>query len=56
MQGSEGRELFDSVCRHYLSISGDEFLSRWNRGSITYQDAEIDSRVSQVVSVLPFAA
>jgi hypothetical protein len=56
VEGTEGRELFDSVCRYYLDISGDEFLARWQSGSITYQDAENDSRISRVVSVLPFAA
>jgi hypothetical protein len=56
VEGTEGRELFDSVCRHYLDMSGEEFLARWHAGTITYQDAENDSRISRVVSTLPFAA
>lgn len=56
VEGTEGRELFDSVCQYYLDISGDEFLARWQSGSITNEDAENDSRISRVVSVLPFAA
>jgi hypothetical protein len=56
VEGLEGRDLFDSVCRYYLEMSGTEFLRRWNSGEITQEDAEADFRVSRVVSVLPFAA
>lgn len=54
--GSEGWDLFHSVCMNYLSMSGSEFLTRWNRGLITHSDAEKNSRISRVISTLPFVA
>jgi hypothetical protein len=54
--GSEGSDLFHAVCMNYLSMSGSEFLTRWNRGLITHADAEKDSCISRVISSLPFAA
>jgi hypothetical protein len=56
VEGSEGKDIFDSVCRYYLDMSGPEFLAKWDQGLITYADAENDSRISRVVSTLPFAA
>jgi hypothetical protein len=53
--GSEGADLFDSVCMNYLSMSGTEFLAQWKSGLITHADAEKDSRISRVISALPFA-
>ena len=53
---AEARELFDSVCRHYLALSGDEFLAQWRDHKITREDGETDHRVSRVIAMLPFAA
>ncbi len=53
----EGRELFDRNARHYLGISGEEFLRRWDAGE--YDDPDDRSKngpeVMRVASLLPFA-
>jgi hypothetical protein len=53
---AESRAFFDSVCRYYLGMSGPDFIENWNRGAITYEDGENDSRIQRVIAVLPFAA
>jgi hypothetical protein len=53
---SEARELFDSVCQYYLSMSGAEFLKQWQENKITRADGESDHRISRVIAMLPFAA
>ena len=47
----QGRELFDNVARHYLNISGDEFIRRWESG---YYDDDPE-QVMSVAMLLPFA-
>lgn len=53
---AESSALFDSVCQYYLSMSGQEFIDKWNRGAITFEDGEDNLGVSRVIAVLPFAA
>ena len=49
----EGRELFDNAAWHYLGISGDEFISRWDSG---YYDEDPDRpEVMSLAMLLPFA-
>ncbi len=54
--GSEGVDLFDSVCMNYLSMSGADFLAQWKQGKSHLLTREKDSRISRVISTLPFAA
>lgn len=53
----EGRELFDRNARHYLGISGEEFIRRWDAGF--YDDPDDRSKngpeVMRVASLLPLA-
>jgi hypothetical protein len=46
-------ELFDRAARHYLGISGEEFVERWESGH--YEDPDADPGVMSVVMLLPFA-
>ena len=48
----EGRAVIDENARHYLGISGEEFLRRWNSGE--YAHADDDPNVMLVASLLPF--
>ena len=45
-------ELFDGAARHYLDISGEEFLERWESGY--YEDPD-QPGIMSVVMLLPFA-
>jgi hypothetical protein len=53
----EARELFDRSARHYLGISGDEFLCRWDAGE--YDDPDDRTKnppeVMEVASLFPVA-
>lgn len=44
--------LFDRAARHYLDISGEEFLGRWESGH--YKDPDAEPGVMSVVMLLPF--
>jgi hypothetical protein len=46
-------ELFDRAARHYLDLSGEEFLARWESGQ--YGDPDAEPGVMSVVMLLPFA-
>ena len=48
----DGRALIDENARHYLGISGDEFLRRWDAGE--YAQADSDPNVMLVASLPPF--
>jgi hypothetical protein len=48
----EGRTLFDRAARHYLKISGDEFLVRWECGE--YDDDPDRPDVMRVAMLIPF--
>lgn len=48
----EGRALIDENARHYLGISGEEFLRRWKAGE--YANPDADANVMLVASLLPF--
>ncbi len=45
-------DLFDRAAQHYLDISGEEFLKRWESGH--YEDPDAESGVMSVVMLLPF--
>lgn len=47
----EAVEYFDGVARHYLGISGDEFVARWDAGEY---DGVDDEFVIPVAILLPF--
>lgn len=53
----EARKLFDRSARHYLGISGEEFLRRWDAGY--YDDPDDRTKnppeVMEVASLLPLA-
>ena len=48
----DGQALIDENARHYLGISGEEFLRRWDAGE--YAQADSDPNVMLVASLLPF--
>ncbi len=46
-------DLFDRAARHYLDVSGEEFLERWE--SRYYEAPDAEPGVMSVVMLLPFA-
>jgi hypothetical protein len=53
LSAEQGRALFDKTARKLLSISGDEFLARWDRGD--YEDEQENMAVTKVAMLIPFA-
>ncbi|RZU51553.1 hypothetical protein EV385_3383 [Krasilnikovia cinnamomea] len=53
LSAEQGRILFDKTARKLLSISGDEFLARWDRGD--YEDEQENMAVTKVAMLIPFA-
>lgn len=49
---SEGRAMFDRAAMEELSLSGDEFLAKWDAGE--YEDTD-DPKVTRVAMLIPFA-
>lgn len=52
LDDAQSWELFDNAARHYLDISGEEFLERWDSGY--YKDPD-QPEVMSVIMLLPFA-
>jgi len=51
---AEGRAILDKVARHYLHMSGEEFLRAWKEGE--FQDrACTDPDVAYVSMLIPLA-
>lgn len=48
----EGRALLDRVAREYLSMSGEEFICRWDAGEFVGDERY---EVIRVAILLPFA-
>ena len=54
LTASEGRKLFNAAAQHYVRMSGDEFLRRWDAGE--YDAPECDrSDIVRVAMLIPFA-
>ncbi|MGH2759149.1 MAG: hypothetical protein ACRDKJ_06235, partial [Actinomycetota bacterium] len=47
---ARAREVFDAAARHYLGMSGDEFLAAWRAGDFKDEDR---TAVLAVVMLLP---
>lgn len=47
---AQAREVFDAAARHYLGMSGDEFVTAWKAGK--FEDTE-RAEVLAVVMLLP---
>lgn len=47
----ESRALFDKTARLYLSMSGEEFLRRWDLGD--FRDVDSRPQVMRVASLIP---
>jgi hypothetical protein len=52
LDDAQSWELFDNAAQHYLGISGEEFLARWDSGYYEHPD---QPEVMSVVMLLPFA-
>lgn len=51
----EARDLFDRKAQDLLSMSGEEFLSRWDAGEFRNLPESPDTRkIMRVVSLIPF--
>jgi hypothetical protein len=50
---TEATALFDRICRREMSLTGAEFLERWDAGE--YSDTDVDSvpGLADVVMALP---
>lgn len=52
LDDAQSWDLFDDAAQHYLALSGEEFLERWDAGY--YEDPD-QPEVMSVVMLLPFA-
>ncbi len=50
--GKSGKAAFDFTCRHYLKLSGEEFLKRYDAGE--FSGSSLPTPVKRVLSMLPF--
>jgi len=50
----EGRAILDNAARHYLNMSGEEFLRAWKEGRFT-ENGDTDPKVAWVSMLVPFA-
>ena len=51
----EGRAILDRAARHYLNMSGEEFMRAWKEGRFAENGAGEDLRVAWVSMLIPFA-
>jgi hypothetical protein len=52
----KGRELFDEAARHWMGISGEEFLRRWDSGEYrNVPDTPAGWRIMHVRGLMSFA-
>lgn len=52
---AEARAMFDQAARHYMNMSGDDFLARWRAGEFGDPENPYRPELVQVVALLPFA-
>jgi hypothetical protein len=52
LNATEGAQLFERAAQRYLSISGKEFLRRWDAGY--YTDPSERARAMRVALLIPF--
>lgn len=52
---AEGLAILDNAARHYLNMSGEEFLRAWNEGRFAQNGGCGDLRVEYVSMLIPFA-
>ncbi len=52
---AEGRAILDNAARHYLNMSGEEFLRAWKEGRFSENGACTDPDVAWVSMLIPFA-
>jgi hypothetical protein len=53
VSAEDGPALLDRAARHYLGMSGDEFVAAWEAGS--FDDDPDRPQVVAVAMLLPFA-
>ena len=51
----EGRAILDNAARHYLNMSGEEFLRAWKEGRFAENGACSYPNVAWVSMLIPFA-
>jgi hypothetical protein len=52
LDDAQSWKLFDNAAQHYLDITGEEFLERWDSG---YYEEPDQPEVMSVIMLLPFA-
>lgn len=51
----EARALFDAEARHWVDVSGEEFLRRWDAGEYRdIPDTPEGRRIMSVIYLIPF--
>lgn len=49
----EWQAIVDRAARHYLNMSGEEFIQKWKAGEIDPNDPQRHVRIMAVASLLP---
>jgi len=51
---TQAYERFDEACRHYLSMSAEDFIIKYKRGHYEGVDVDTVPGLSKVLTILPF--
>jgi len=51
----EADAIFDNAARHYMKMSGDDFLARWRAGEFGDPERPYRPELMAVVALLPLA-
>lgn len=55
LDDADAEALFDKAAQRYMSMSGQEFLARWDAGEYADQDWDRHPGLAQVAMLIPFA-
>lgn len=55
LDNRESADLFDQIARKYMSITGTEFLARWDAGEFENANWDDVPGLAEVATALPFA-
>lgn len=55
LDDADAEALFDKAAQRHMSMSGHEFLARWDAGEYAGQDWDRHPGLAQVAMLIPFA-
>jgi hypothetical protein len=55
LMDGEAHAIFDKAARHYMKMSGDDFLARWHAGEFGDPEKPYRPELMAVIALLPLA-